>query len=149
MTADPIQEVREFFRNSIEPFIRDCQPEEDDESLRSALYYLIKQKEKHSVLIAEVERWQAIAIEELARSLVIHPDTWDNLYEMIQHPKTNAHSRDYYRKQAASELAVEASSWKKIGPEEKIALEIVVGDRPLTDDIFYMEKIRKLLEGVA
>lgn len=135
MTTGPIQQTHELLEGSIRTFVRDCQPDEDDESLRAALYYLMKLGEKCDTLIAEAERWQAMAIGERA-----HRVAYENNVPLSEY-------RDRAMCYAARELRAESSSWRKIGPVERVALEIATGDRPLTDDIFYLDKLKKLLEG--
>jgi isopentenyldiphosphate isomerase len=83
--------------------------EEQENENKKSFDVFIFQKEQLVAKDIELARWQEIAIEERAKSLVIYPDTWDDLYEVIRHPKTNAHSKDYYREQAAKELGIQIS----------------------------------------
>jgi hypothetical protein len=134
MTDDPIQQARALISDSIDLFVRDCQTKEGDEPLRAALYYLMKLEEKSKAVCGYAEKWQAIAIEERAYILSC------NVLE--------SHGIDeFYRAQAAASLALEASNWHKISPEEQKAIREAI--YAMTDDDWDYGKelavLRKLL----
>ncbi|MDD4479661.1 MAG: hypothetical protein PHD64_11505 [Mesotoga sp.] len=142
MTTDPIQEARELLRDFPTAYM--C---------RVGLL---------PALINEAERWQAIAIEEKASKMdgvceyrTQHEwcdkekkvcDGWP--YMFPECPIQNT-----WRERAISELEAEAPSWKKIGPVEQAAIELIIAYSAHDadqDGVTEAKKVLwKLLEGTA
>jgi hypothetical protein len=70
----------------------------------------------------ELARCQQIAIEERAK-ILSDPAAWDDRYETIRHPKTNIHSKDYFRERAAKELNLQLT--QEAGYVERLEKEFL------------------------
>lgn len=107
MTEDPIQQVREFIsKHRVLPTT----------SIGAHALLLL------SELCDYAEKWQAMLIEATARRNFNHD------YPTLPFvPGTivseDGSGYDSYMQQAASELVLDASNWRKIGPEEQAAIQ--------------------------
>ena len=98
----------------------------------------------------ELARWRQIAIEERAK-ILSDPAAWDDRYETIRHPKTNIHSKDYFRERAAKELNLqltqEAGYVERLEKDYAKLWRMCYGD-PKQDDVTRIQAaLTKIREG--